>query len=188
MLTIPVSLELLEKYKNFNQYMKVHQDGVILSWQARVRNGKIFIGVAGTKAYYGDQKPNKDHEFTKDRNLLQLNIVNDVLPEFISIALGRDTKGQTLQIEDLYQLERAHIAERWAGIRAVAYDGFPTLGAIYTIENKKIENGRCTTHLGSGGASFSPAVVAVSQGIVRMQPKFSEELTQSILTYGSSRR
>ncbi len=31
--------------------MEVHQEGVILAWQARIKNNKVFIGVAGTKAF-----------------------------------------------------------------------------------------------------------------------------------------
>lgn len=81
-----------DKYSNFNYCMEVHQEGVILAWQARYVNGKIFIGVAGTKAYYGDQEPHEYQAFCRDRTLLQLNMVNDVLPEFISLALKKDTR------------------------------------------------------------------------------------------------
>ncbi|MFO2569240.1 FAD dependent oxidoreductase [Legionella quinlivanii DSM 21216] len=186
MLNIPLSKELLEKYKNFNHCMEVHQEGVVLAWQGRVRGDKIFIGVAGTKAFYSDQKPQKDQDFAKNRNLLQLNMINDVLPEFISIALGRETKGQQLTIEDLEQLEQTKIAERWVGTRAVAYDGFPTLGMI-SNSNGKVPNARCTTHLGSGGASFSPASVVISRSIFNKQPKV-DDLTHDVLMFGNASR
>jgi hypothetical protein len=186
MLNIPVSNELLEKYAKFNHCMEVHQEGVVLAWQARFRDNKIFIGVAGTKAFYSDQKPHKDQEFAKNRNLLQLNMINDVLPEFISLALSRNTKGQKLTAEDLASLEHRGIAERWVGTRAVAYDGFPTLGAVYH-EDRKVDNARTTTHLGSGGGSFSPASIFVSRSIVNKQSE-SDQLTQDVLRYGSSHR
>lgn len=60
---------------NFSHRMEVHQEGVVLAWQARYIDEKIFIGVAGTKAFYGDQRPTKDQAFAKDRNLLQLNMI-----------------------------------------------------------------------------------------------------------------
>lgn len=186
MLNIPVSEELLEKYKDFSHCMEVHQEGVVLAWQARVKNNKIFIGVAGTKAFYSDQRPQKDQEFAKDRNLLQLNMINDVLPEFISLALGKNTQGRKLEIEDLNQLERAQIAERWVGTRAVAYDGFPTVGAVSNTYGE-VSNARCTTHLGSGGASFSPATVMISRSIWKQQTE-PDALTQDVLKFGDASR
>ena len=186
MLNIPVQEELLEKYKDFNHCMEVHQEGVVLAWQARVKNNKIFIGVAGTKAFYSDQKPHKDQEFAKDRNLLQLNMINDVLAEFISLALRKDTRGKKLEIEDLQQLEEAQIAERWVGTRAVAYDGFPTLGAV-SNKDGEVSNARCTTHLGSGGASFSPASAMISRRIWK-QPIETDTLTEDVLKFGDASR
>lgn len=187
MLNIPIPMEQLEQYAKFNHCMEVHQEGVVLAWQARFRDNKIFIGVAGTKAFYSDQKPHKDQEFAKNRNLLQLNMINDVLPEFISLAFGRDTKGQKLTVEDLIQLEKLGIAERWVGTRAVAYDGFPTLGAVYK-EDRKITNARTTTHLGSGGGSFSPASIFVSRSALNKQQTAPDKLTEDVLRYGSSNR
>jgi hypothetical protein len=185
MLNIPVPIKKLQKYQNFNHCMEVHQEGVVLAWQARFKDNKIFIGVAGTKAFYGDQKPHVDHNFSKNRNLLQLNMINDILPEFISLALGKNTKGQKLTGEDLINLERNKIAVRWVGTRAVAYDGFPTLGSVYN-KNSKVNNARCTTHLGSGGGSFSPAVVFFSRkALDKNEP---DSLTKSILEQGDSKR
>ncbi len=186
MLNIPIPEDLLEQYSTFNHCMEVHQEGVVLAWQARFRDNKIFIGVAGTKAYYSDQKPHKDQGFARNRNLLQLNMINDVLPEFVSLALGRNTKNKKLEEKDLIDLEAMNIAERWAGIRAVARDGFPTLGLVYN-STSVVENARCTTHLGSGGVSFSPATVFASRSILNKR-NTEDTLTQEVLRYGSSNR
>lgn len=185
-LNIPIPADKIEKYTKFNHCMEVHQEGVVLAWQARFRNNKVFIGVAGTKAFYSDQKPHKDQHFAKNRNLLQLNMVNDVLPEFISLALGKNTRGQKLTEEDLKYLEDHQIAKRWVGTRAVAYDGFPTVGSLYNAQGK-ISNARCTTHLGSGGASFAPAAVMASRDATSEQPS-SNNLIQEVIKFGDSRR
>jgi hypothetical protein len=83
MITIPLSLDQIEKYKDLSHCMEVHNEGIVLAWQARFKENTIFIGVAGTKAFYGDKQPNKNEEFSKNRNLVQLNMINNVLPEFI---------------------------------------------------------------------------------------------------------
>jgi hypothetical protein len=184
LLNIEIPQEKLKDYAAFNHCMEVHQEGVVLAWQARFRNNKIFIGVAGTKSFYSDQQPTKDHEFAKNRNLLQLNMVNDVLPEFISLALKYDTKGKILTEKDLNYLESKNIAKRWAGIRAVVHDGFLTAGYVYH-DGSRVENGRCTTHLGSGGGSFSPAAVVMSRNAMN---KENDAFTQRILKYGNSAR
>ncbi len=162
LLNIPVPTDKKADFENFSHCMEVHQEGVVLAWQARLIDDKIFIGVAGTKAFYGDQRPTKDQAFAKDRNLLQLNIVNDVVPELISLALERDTKGKILTQADMDILEHKEIAQRWAGTRSVVFDGFPTLGSAHTEDGNEIDNAIVTTHLGSGGVSFGPAAVAVS--------------------------
>jgi len=54
-LRIPVQPEQLVEVADFNHCMEVHQEGVVLAWQARCIGDQIFIGVAGTKAFYGDQ-------------------------------------------------------------------------------------------------------------------------------------
>ena len=161
-LNIPVASEHVARYSGFNHCMEVHEEGVVLDWRARLRAGKIFIGVGGTKAFYAAVTPDKDQAFALDRNLLQLNIINNVLPEFVSLALQRDTKGETLTAPDLIFLEKSRIAQRWVGTRAVAYDGFPTLGPVYNQQGR-VHNARCTTHAGSGGASFAPALVFTSR-------------------------
>jgi hypothetical protein len=184
---IPIPADKLEQYKQFNHCMEVHQEGVVLAWQARFRDNKIYIGVAGTKAFYGDKKPHKDEEFATNRNLLQLNMVNDVLPEFISLALGRNTHGQKLDANDLRALEDARVVQRWAGTRAVAYDGFPTLGPLYNSAGE-IQNAHCTTHLGSGGVSFALAVVAVSRCGIFGRARAPTPLVEKVLEYGNSKR
>ena len=52
-------------------------DRTVLAWQARIRDGKIFLGGAGTKAFYGDQYPTIDQAFATNRNLLQLQMFNE---------------------------------------------------------------------------------------------------------------
>lgn len=170
-LVIPIPSDKLEEYADFNQRMEVHKEGVVLAWQARFMHidGKpvISIGVAGTKAFYADQKPHIDHAFAIDRNLLQLQMINDVLPQFVSLALGRSTQDQIMTADDLEQLVAAGIAKRWVGTRAVAFDGSPTLGSIYKqSDGSEVANAHATTHLGSGGASFAPAAVDASRAAI----------------------
>lgn len=185
MLNIPVSAADLKKYAGFSHCMEVHQEGVVLAWQARIRNGKVFIGVGGTKAFYSDQRPHVDQDFALNRNLLQLNMINDVLPDFVSIALDRNTKGKKLTAQDLKTLEMKNTAARWVGVRAVAYDGFPTLGYVY-LTDRKVVNARCTTHMGSGGVSFAPAAVFASRNAIKDNE--SNELINTVLQNADSRR
>ena len=185
-LNVDIPQEQLKQIIHHNQYMEVYQKDVVVSWQSRYKNNKLFIGVGGTKAFYADQTPHKDQEFALNRNLLQLNIVNNVVPEYVSWALGRDTKGATLTEQDLQQLESAGIANRWVGIRAVAYDDFPTLGYLYK-DNLIVANARCTTDLGSGGVSFAPAAVYISRSAMNQAQRL-DEFTQRTLNYGNSAR
>ncbi|CDZ78427.1 FAD dependent oxidoreductase [Legionella massiliensis] len=185
-LNIRVNEKILSKYKQFNHYMEIHQEGLTLAWQGRVIDNMIFIGAAGAKSFSSDQKPHKDQAFARNNNLLQLNVMNEILPQIISIALGRNTEGQQLTAEDLIQLEQNGIAERWVGIRAVAFDGYPTIGAI-SNSNGLISNARCTTHLGSCGASFAPAAVHVSRSIFSQQADI-EDLTNEVLSFGKTMR
>lgn len=187
LLNIPIPEDKIADYEKFSHCMEVHQEGVVLAWQARFIEGKIFIGVAGTKAFYGDQRPTKDQAFAKDRNLLQLNMVNDVLPEFISLAFGRDTKGQRLTQADMDLLEQKEIAKRWAGTRSVVFDGFPTLGVAYKADGTEVDNALITTHLGSGGVSFGPAAVAVSCS-ARNKATRSDALVDAVLGFARSDR
>lgn len=152
----------------------------------------MFISVAGTKAFYGDKKPHVDEEFAKNRTLLQLNMINDVLPDLISLALGRDTRGEILKWADLEVLEKNGIAKRNVGTRAVACDGFPTCGEIFH-KNELIENARTTTHLGSGGVSFSPAAVIFSRALkdkkeMGIASEFQDSLIESLRKFSHSQR
>lgn len=113
-----------------------------------------------------------------------LNLFYDVLPEMLSIAYGYDTKGKELTFADLTLLEDQGVLERWVGRRAVAYDGFPTLGSLYQGD-VKVTNARCTTHLGSGGVSFAPAAVLVSRSLDK---NTQNEFTEKVLRYADSKR
>jgi len=186
-LNIPLPADKLAQYANFSHCMEVHQEGVVLAWQARRKGDSIFIGVAGTKAFYSDQKPDKNQAFAKDRNLLQLNIINQVLPDLISIALGRPTKGEKLTQKDLDNLEEHGIAKRWVGTRAVAFEGFPTLGFLHRKSGEKVANARVTTHLGSGGVSFAPAAVSVSRSVLD-KSEVANPLVEDVLKYANSAR
>lgn len=183
-ITIPLSPDQIKLYRQFSHCMEVHSEGIILSWQARFKEDTIFIGVGGTKAFYGDKQPNTDEAFAKNRNLLQLNMINDVLPEFISLACGYETHGKTLSAEELALLEAKGIARRWVGRRAVAYDGFPTIGPLYQ-NNQRVRNARCTTHLGSGGVSFGPGAIFISRSSDQSN---QSDFVQKILMYADSRR
>lgn len=184
LITIPISKEQIEKYKNFSHCMEVHNEGIVLAWQARLKENTIFIGVAGTKAFYGDRQPNIDEEFAKNRNLVQLNMVNNVLPEFVSLAYGYNTNGKIISADELSSLENMGIACRWVGRRAVAYDGFPTIGPLY-CNDRQVSNARCTTHLGSGGVSFGPGAVFISRS---SEQNTKDEFVQKILMYADTRR
>ncbi len=194
-LEVPLPEDGVETYRDFNHYMEVHRPGTVLAWQARLREGKLFLGGAGTKAFYGDVVPTLDDDFAREKNLLQLNMFNDVLPDVVSLALGRDVKGQTLGYDDLHALVEKNVAKRWVGRRAVVYDGFPTVGHLYRDE-QKIENAQVITHLGSGGGSFSVIMALVSNYAVEPE-KMAGELAklgldrgqvEEILHYADSRR
>lgn len=184
LINIPLSVEQIEKYKTFSHCMEVHNEGIVLAWQARYTNNNIFIGVAGTKAFYGDKQPTKDEVFATNRNLVQINMINQILPEFISLACGYNSKEKNLSAEDMAILEKKGILKRWAGRRAVAYDGFPTLGPLYHKECR-VDNARCTTHLGSGGVSFAHGAVTVSR---EFEKGTNDAFVHKILKYADSKR
>lgn len=194
-LNVPVTAEQLNEFKDFAHCMEVHKVGVVLAWQAKIRDGNIFLGGAGTKAFYGDKQPTIHEAFAKDRNLLQLRMFNDVLPQVVSIALNRDTKGQQLTAEDMALLEKKGIAKRWVGRRAVTYDGFPTLGHLYH-QGKRVANGRTTTSLSSGGGSFSLITSLISHSSLAPEETREEleklnlnpSFIQEVLSYADSRR
>lgn len=201
-LTIPLTPDELVKYANFNHCMEVCQEGIVLAWQARIREGKLFIGVAGTKAYYADQVPLREHEFSEDRNIKQLDMINGVLPQFISIALGRNTKGCKLTAADLVELERRGIAERWVGRRAVRADGFVTVDHASVAKHPtkseakaenaidtQVENCVVLTHFGSGGVSYGPAGAALGRSLFgkRVNAKVQPQLVDEVLRLASAR-
>jgi hypothetical protein len=169
--------------------MEVHQKGIVLAWQARYVDGNILIGGAGTKALYGEEIPTTSQAFALTNNLKQLQMFNDVLPQFISKALGRSTKGETLTHEDMKFLETHKIAKRWAGRRAVAYDGVITAGPAYTAEGIRIKHATITTHLGSGGVSSGPGAVIATLSSEEPDYEFhSHPVIQNILKYSQSLR
>lgn len=182
-LKIPLSSSQLGTYKDFNHCMEVHKVGIVLAWQARYKDGQLLLQAGGTKAFYGDKAPQINEAFAMDRHLVQLNMMNDVLPEMVSIACGKDTTGTQLTFDNLMELEKNGILKRWVGRRAVAYDGFPTLGALF-LNGHKVKNGRCTTHMGSGGVSFAPAAVKMSRHLSQADDPFAAK----ILQYADSRR
>jgi hypothetical protein len=191
-LNVLISREHLKEYE-INHCMEVHQTGIVLAWQARLIKDKLIasLQVAGTKAFYASEKPENHHEFAKDRHLLQLNMLNDVLGKFLSLALGRNTVGVTLTQDDLNELENKGIANRWVGRRAVTYDGYPLYGYLYK-GNQRVTNGFCTTYLGSGGISFALASVASTlaakdDGQSMLDSK-AKGLIPQILKYADSRR
>lgn len=163
-LRIPLNAKQVEEFGQLNHCMEVQQEGVVLAWQARMLNGCLQIGVAGTKAYYSDKKPENSHAFALNRHVLQLNIINNMLPRVVSIALGRDTTGETLTLQDLEILERRGIAVSWVGVRAVFFDGGPVVGRLYAGKYE-VENARATTGAGSGGVSFAPVLVKASRRV-----------------------
>jgi alanine racemase len=183
-LTIPLTPSETEQYSRFFHCMEVHSEGIVLAWQARLKENAILIGVAGTKAFYGNKQPHISEAFARDRFLVLLNMINHVLPQFVSLACGHDTTGRTLGVEVLKELEARGIAKLWVGRRAVAYDGFPTLGALY-VNNQKIQNARVTTHLASGGVSCGPAAVMMSRSSLQRE---TDPFVQKILRYSDSRR
>lgn len=193
-LKIPLTQEDLDSmatYAGLNHCMEVHQEGVVLAWQARIVDQCLVIRVAGTKAFYGDQKPHNDHAFALNRHLLQLNIINNVLPEALSKALGRgDNQGKNLTFEDLRCLEEKGIAVRWVGTRAVAHDGLPTVGPLYSKKEKQpIQNGWTATHFGSGGVSF--ALGGVHALAAAQETNHSQEnnaCLASVLRFGTPNR
>jgi hypothetical protein len=184
-LNIPLATDVLKRYEDLNHCMEVHQEGVVLAWQARVRDRKIFIAVAGTKAFYGDKIPSLDQQFAQDRTVLQLNVINSILPEFLSIALGKDTAKTQLTESDMKFLEREGIAKRDVGSRAVYFDNLPSLGRVFK-NGVAVENARVTTGLGSGGVSFAPAAVRASMSADSSSGHDILKYTQSTRKPGAS--
>jgi len=181
---IPLPIDQMERYSKLSHCMEVHNEGIVLAWQARCKENNICIGVGGTKSFYGDKQPMKDEAFAKDRNLIQLNMVNQVFPEAISLACGYSTHGKEISAEEMLFLEERGIIYRWVGRRAVAYDGYPTIGPLY-YKKCRVSNARCTTHLGSGGVSFGPVAVIISRSA---EENVQDSFFRKVLKYADSRR
>lgn len=192
-LLLNIPLENVLNIPEINNYMEVHKEGVVLAWQARNKVDKLFIGTAGTKAYYADQTPQINQEFARERNLLQLNVINNVYPTLIRNVfanLGAEIQsGQTLTEKHLLALEKAGIAKRWVGIRAVAYDQYPTVGCLYTNQGDMVTNASVVTHAGSGGGSCAPALVYINSLLMRSDPSMlPSKLLQDAAYYARSDR
>ena len=182
-LEVPASSRLAAKYANLFHCMEIHQDDVVLAWRAQyLRNkGVVSVATGGTKAFYGGVTPKKSELFARNRAVLQLNIINSIFPDLVSAVLRRNTTGHRLSVRDLKILVDNNHAVRWVGSRAVAYDGFPTLGPLQNSDSPQlIRNGRTTTHLGSGGVSFAPAVVAMSRRIAFLEFSKMDILTRKV--------
>lgn len=187
--TYPLTAEQCAIYADYHHYMEVHRDDIVIAWQGECTDGQISIRVAGTKAYYADIAPDKNEAFALDRNLLQLNIINELMPQFITLALSRETQGITLTANDMAELERRGMLTRWVGSRACAFDGFPTGPDLYTQAGEKTENGSCITHLGSGGVSCGPGMVRASHArMFKTSEEKTNKLIEQLHTYADSRR
>lgn len=182
------------KYKAFVHCMEVHKPGVVLAWQAKSDGNYIVVAVAGTKAFYAAKTPHITEAFAVDRNLLQLNMINDVLPWVTSLALDRNTKGELLTQADMDYLVKTEKAIRWVGTRAVTFDGVPTVSHLYLSNGEKVKNGVVVTSLGSGGVSFGPAAAVMAYSLYGDSKNFSNQfnldptLTKTVLKYADSAR
>jgi len=189
-LNIPLEDHEIQAWQDFNHCKEYHKEGVVLAWQGRLiqdeKGDRLFLGVGGSKSYYGVVEPKLTEAFAIERNIMQLNAMNDVLPKVVSRALGRDTTGQLLTEADLTTLVDKGFAERWVGRRAVAYDGSPSVAEVYH-HGKEVKHARATTHAGSGGFSFGHGLVMMSRGDVQPTPE-REDLMFSIRSYTRTNR
>lgn len=186
-LVVPIPDEMTQLYKGINHSMLVHKDKVAASWQARFKDNAVHIGVAGRKALYADQVPTLEQAFAQESHLAQLNIANDLLPDCLSLALGRDTLGQALTAADLDILQAAGVATRWVGSRAVAFDGFPTLGRL-SMSGREVANAFVATHAGSGGVSFAPIFALMNSKIFCGDAAALGLVEQEVLRYADCSR
>ncbi|HXW52774.1 MAG TPA: hypothetical protein VEL47_01585 [Myxococcota bacterium] len=183
---------LLEEYKNFRHHMEVHKPGIVLAWQARLRDGKLFVGGAGTKAFYGDVEPKPiegdgPHEkFPEVNNLRQLQMFRDVLPHVVALGMGVDIKELPAEMtqQHLNDLVKKGVATRWVGRRSVRYNGMPSVGFVYH-NGKKVRNGTTITHGGSGGGSFS-LILAMLNNYAFDPEKYLPDLLAVGLTKGQA--
>ena len=180
-LTVPLNDELLVEFQGFKHHMEVHTPDKVLAWQARLIGKEIFVGGAGTKAFYGPFEPNLNQQFAQVNNLAQLQMFNDVLPRVVSLALGLDTRGATMAQEQLQKLVEQGKARRWVGRRSARFDNMFTTGFLYH-GGRKVENALTGTHAGSGGGSLSPILSLFNSYL-----KNPEQYQQDIVELGWSR-
>ena len=188
-LTFPVTDKTPELLKTLDHCMEIRQKGVVLAWQAKCVGEKITIGIGGTKAFYAQTLPKNSEAFARNRHVLQLNEANNLYPALFSEVLNKPTTGKRLSEKDLNRLINNNIASVWVGARAVAYDGYPTLGKLYK-DNKVVTNARTTTHLGSGGVSFAHGSIMMSKRAMEADNSSVKlsSLENKVIHYSDSRR
>jgi hypothetical protein len=184
-LEIPLSPEEIHKYSALDQNLDFYENGVGCAWQIRFKDEKVHFSLAGTKGFYGDQKPAIDEPFAQDRLLVLFNMMNHVFPDLIRIALKENAPLDEVTPEQLKKLTENNIANCWVGRRAVAADGFPSWGPLYW-GNMEVLNGRCNTGLSSGGVAFAPVAALVSNweknaSILPKLLNLNEEAVQKLL-------
>jgi hypothetical protein len=175
-LTVPMTGELKRDFADFRHHMEVHTPGKVLAWQARAIGDSIFVGGAGTKAFYGPLEPKLDQQFACINNLAQLQMFNDVLPQVVSVGLGRNTRGQQMTMDDLEDLVENKKARRWVGRRSVRFDNMFTWGFLY-YQGHKVTNAMTGTHAGSGGGSLS-LIMALLNAYLRSPEQFQAEIDE----------
>lgn len=175
-LTVPLGGELLKEFQGFKHHMEVHTPDKVLAWQARVIGRDIFVGGAGTKAFYGPFEPTIDQQFAMVNNLAQLQMFNDVLPKVVSLALGHDTRGATMTKEDLQKLVEQGKARRWVGRRSARFDNMFTSGFLYHLGHK-VENALTGTHAGSGGGSLSP-IMSLLNSYLKNPEQYQQDIAE----------
>jgi hypothetical protein len=163
-----MTAELKKKYASTLCYREVHKPRpgpeVVLAYQLTSEGASIILKLAGTKAFYGDVKPEASQEFAQNRGHLLLQTMNELHPDLLTAASGENTAEKNLTKEDLARLIASGVLQLWVGRRAVAYDKSPTLGALYRADDgTKVSNAHCTTHLGSGGVSAAHFAVKVAR-------------------------
>lgn len=188
-LNIKIPPEKKGLYKPYVHWMEVHKPGIVMAWQSKLKGGLITVVAAGTKSFYAEKKSDITQEFARNRNLLQLNMINAVVPWVVSLALGRDTRGTDLTPVDMETLKKNGQATCWAGMRSVSFGGTDTISYTYLQDGQKVENGIMVTHLGSGGVSFAP-VAAVAALSLQGENHFNTDptLIKTILQNGDARR
>ncbi len=158
-LHVNIPEDLLSKYGTLEQHQEVHQNGIVVSWQARFdkSTNQLIIGVAGMKAYHGDVPPDLWGNFAQNRGLLQLQMIDKFFPELIDIALGREPSKPEIRLplskENFEHLKDSGALILWVGVRAVAPDNYPSIGPL-SVQGRLFANASTVTNAGSGGVAF----------------------------------